>query len=186
MLEFPAFVLCPFSLVSLGIEYFAIVELLCLDGGKIALNLHLPLTENVGLSEMLDKVVDAVVSIDGLSDHLASQVSHPVGILGEILRKSRLMASRWHQVNVLASLLQVEKWQLTFPWGKLLVVPSLEVLGDRNDMFCYFFSHLVLFIPSEFLGSGICIPENLLNLVRSRVVRGDDHNSPGINVALAG
>ena len=70
--ESPALVLTPIPLVSLGIEYLAMVELLGLDDCKVLLNLDLPLAEHVSFGEMLDQVVNAVVPVTGLSDHVSS------------------------------------------------------------------------------------------------------------------
>jgi len=93
--ESPALVLTPVPLLSPGIEYLAMEELLGLDDSEVFLDLDLPLAEDVGFSEMLDQVVDAVVSVAGLSDHMASKIPHLVGILSEVLRKGSFVAARW-------------------------------------------------------------------------------------------
>lgn len=70
--ESPALVLTPIPRFPLGIEYLAMVELLGLDDCEVLLDLDLPLAEHVGFGEMLDQVVNSVVPVTGLSNHVSS------------------------------------------------------------------------------------------------------------------
>ena len=104
MRESPALVLTPVPLLSPGIEYLAMEELLGLDDREVFLDLDLPLAEDVGFGEMLDQVVDAVVPVAGLSDHVTSKIPHLVGILSKVLGKGSFVAASWDKIDFLASL----------------------------------------------------------------------------------
>jgi hypothetical protein len=130
--ESPALVLAPVPLLSPGIKYLAMVELLGLDDRKVLLDLDLPLAEHVGLGKMLDQVVNAVVPVTGLSDHVASKVPHLVGILGKVLGKGSFVAAGGDKIDFLASLSHEKKGQLSLPGGKRNLVPLLHVLGNGN------------------------------------------------------
>ena len=186
MRESPALVLAPVPLLSSGIEYLAMVELLGLDNGEVLLDLDLPLAEHVGLGEMLDQIVNAVVSVAGLSDHVASKVPHLVGILSKVLGKGCFVAARWDKIDFLASLSHEKKGQLNLPGGKRNIVPLLHVLGNRNVLLGDVPGDGVTLLPHELLAVGILVPKDLLDLVRGRVVAGDHHNASGVNVALTG
>ena len=186
MRESPALVLAPVPLLSSGIEYLAMVELLGLDNGEVLLDLDLPLAEHVGLGEMLDQIVNAVVSVAGLSDHVASKVPHLVGILSKVLGKGCFVAARWDKIDFLASLSHEKKGQLNLPGGKRNFVPLLHVLGNRNVLLGDVPGDGVTLLPHELLAVGILVPKDLLDLVRGRVVAGDHHNASGVNVALTG
>lgn len=186
MRESPALVLAPVPLLSPGIEYLAMVELLSLDNGEVFLDLDLPLAEHVGLGEMFDQVVNAVVPVTGLSDHVASKIPHLVGILSKVLGKGCFMAARWDKIDFLASLSHEKKGQLSLPGGKRNLVPLLHVLGNRNVLLGDVLGDGVTLLPHELLAVGILVPKDLLDLVRGRVVAGDHHNASGVNVALTG
>ena len=186
MRESPALVLAPVPLLSSGIEYLAMVELLSLDDREVLLDLDLPLAEHVGLGEMLDQVVNAVVSVTGLSDHVASKIPHLVGILSKVLGEGSFVAARGDKIDFLASLSHEQKGQLSLPWGKRNLVPLLHVLGNRNVLFGDIPGDGVTLLPQELLAVGILVPKDRLDLVRGRVVAGDHHNASGVNVALTG
>jgi hypothetical protein len=80
------------------------------------------------------------------------------------------VATRGHEVNVLSSLGQVEERKLNFPRSKLLVVSSLEILSNGNVVPSNVSSDRILLHPQKFCVASILVPENFLNLIRSRVV----------------
>jgi len=79
-------------------------KLLCDNIGKVFVDLELPLVEEAGLGEIFNKLVDAIKAILGLSDHLATEITHLVWVLGEIFWQGCFMATRWDQMDVFASL----------------------------------------------------------------------------------
>lgn len=166
MRESPALVLTPVPLLSPGIEYLAMEELLGLDDSEVFLDLDLPLAEDVGFSEMLNQVVDAVVSVAGLSDHVTSKIPHLVGILSEILRKGSFVTARWDKIDFLASLSHEQKGKLSLPGGENNLVPLLHVLGDRNVLLGDIPGDGVALLPEELLAVSILVPEDRLDLVR--------------------
>jgi len=147
-----------------------VIELLGFDLSKVLVDLDLPLTQKICLGKMFDQVVDTVVSVIGLSDHVRSKVSHSVRIFCKVLWKCGLVATRGHEVNVLSSLGQVEERKLNFPRSKLLVVSSLEILSNGNVVPSNVSSDRILLHPQKFCVASILVPENFLNLIRSRVV----------------
>ena len=186
MRESPALVLTPVPLLSPGIEYLAMEELLGLDDREVFLDLDLPLAEHVGFGEMLDQVVNAVVPVAGLSDHVTSKVPHLVGILGEVLGKGSFVAASWDKIDFLASLSHKQKGQVSLLGGEHNLVPLLHVLGNRNVLLGDIPGDGVTLLPLELLAFGILVPKDRLDLVRGRVVAGYHHNASGVNVALTG
>ena len=89
-------VLLPVPLVSFRVKYLAMKKLLGLDVSKVAVNLELPVVQEVILLEMLHQVVDSVESLIRLSDHVGSQITHFFAILGEIRGQASLLAKRGH------------------------------------------------------------------------------------------
>jgi hypothetical protein len=92
--NFPALILTPISLIAILIKYFAMVELLASDNCEVLLDLDLPLTEDVGFGEMLDQVFNAIESVLGLSDHVASKIPDLIGIFCKVFRQCDFVASR--------------------------------------------------------------------------------------------
>jgi hypothetical protein len=97
--------------------------------GEVRVNCELPLVEKASFSEVLNEQVDAVVAILGLSDHVASEVTHLVGILCEASWKGGFVATRWDQMNVLSSLSQLEDWLIKLPILQCNLVFLLHVFS---------------------------------------------------------
>jgi hypothetical protein len=134
---------------------------------------------------MLDEVVDAVVSVAGLGNHVSSQFSHLIPVLSEIFWQRGLVAKRRNQEDFHTPLSQVQQRQGTFPRSKLDLVLSKQVLSDSNNFFSMLSSRAVSLDPFEFLGVCIGVPENLLDLEGGRVVFGDHHNASCVNITLS-
>ena len=75
------------------------------------------------------------------------------------------MTPRRDKIDVLSSLGHVKERKLKFPRGELLVVPSLEVLSDANDLLGCHASDGILFLPFELLLGGISVPDDFLDLI---------------------
>ena len=95
MLEPSSLIFTPISGAAFRIKYLAVIELLGLNDGKVLVYLDLPLAEDVGLGKVLNQVINAVVPVVGLSNHVRSQVPHSLRVSCEVSRKSRLVATRW-------------------------------------------------------------------------------------------
>ena len=72
MREFPVLVLTPISLISFVINNLAMVELLCVDFPQVLFDLYMPLAEHIGFGEILNHIVDAVVPVIRVTDHVRS------------------------------------------------------------------------------------------------------------------
>ena len=108
--------------------------------GEVRVDCELPLVEKASLSEVLNEQVDAVVAILGLSDHVAAEVTHLVGVSGEARWEGSFVATRWDQMNVLSSLSKLEDWLIKLPILQYNVVFFLHVISERKllccDIFC--------------------------------------------------
>ena len=110
MMEEFALVLAPLSGLASGVKYLTVIKLLGLDDGIVLLDFHLPLRENVCLGKVFDQTIDPVVSVVWLSDHMGSQISHLLTVIGETFWQGCLMASRRHQIDFLIPLSKEQKW----------------------------------------------------------------------------
>ena len=72
MREFPVLVLTPISLITFGIKDLAMIELLCVDFPQFLFDFYMPLAEHIGLGEIINHIVDAVVPVTRLGDHARS------------------------------------------------------------------------------------------------------------------
>ena len=70
----------------------------------------MPFVEKLAVGEFLNQLIDAVEAILGFSDHVTTEITHLVCIVGESRWKGRFMATRRDQMNILASLLKLEDW----------------------------------------------------------------------------
>ena len=92
------------------------------------------------------------------------------------------MTQRWDQINFLFSLRKHQYWliRIDTPY----IVPLLHVHGKRNLRSVVLLSLWVPLIPFELDCVGSLIPKNPINLIRGRIVLGDDNQAAGINVTL--
>ena len=104
MREFLLLILLPSSGLVSGVKNLGVVHLLGSDLSKLRIDLDLPVVKELSLGEGLNEVANSHESLLGLSDHLLSEISHLVGVLGEVLREASLMASGWDEVHGLISL----------------------------------------------------------------------------------
>jgi hypothetical protein len=72
VLKLTALIVSPCTLIVLGVEYFRVVKLLSNNVGEVLVDFELPLIEETGLGEILNKLVDSVEAILGLSDDVAA------------------------------------------------------------------------------------------------------------------
>jgi hypothetical protein len=72
VLKLTALIVSPCTLIVLVVEYFRVVKLLSNNVGEVLVDFELPLVEDAGLGEILNKLVDSVEAILGLSDHVAA------------------------------------------------------------------------------------------------------------------
>ena len=89
----------------------------------------MPFVEKLAVGEFLNQLIDAVEAILGFSDHVGAEITHLVCVLGESRWKGRFMATRRDQMNILASLLQLEDWLVKLPLFQCNVVFFLHVLS---------------------------------------------------------
>ena len=105
------------------------IKLLGNNVGKVLIDFELPVIEEAGLGEVLNQLVDAVEAILGLSDHVGAEITHFVGVFGESSWEGGFMTTRRDQMNVLASLLQLEDWLVKLPRFQCNVVFFLHVFS---------------------------------------------------------
>ena len=129
MLELTALIVSPATLIVLGVEYLRMIKLLGNNVGKVLIDFELPVIEEAGLGEVLNQLVDAVEAILGLSDHVGAEITHFVGVFGESSWEGGFMTTRRDQMNVLASLLQLEDWLVKLPIFQCNVVFFLHVFS---------------------------------------------------------
>jgi hypothetical protein len=67
-------------------------ELSCIDGSKVLVNLELPFVQEASICKALNKIINATITILGLSDHIGAKITHLVHILGETNWQRGLMA----------------------------------------------------------------------------------------------
>lgn len=178
-------VLLPSTLVVLRVQHLAVVQLLSLDRGEVLVDLQVPVLEDLGLREhSCCQVADAIVPNRRVRDHVVSKVLHLVCVLSEVLGQTSLMASRGQEVSRLASLGKHQKWLIVLLLGELETPSLLKVFTDANlglsDL-----SGFVGLLPGEGHRLGCLVPEDLLDLVRCRVVGSDDNESRFVEIALA-
>ena len=96
---------------------------------EVLVDFELPLVKKFPLGKILNQLIDAVEAILGFSDHVTTEITHLVCIVGESRWKGRFMATRRDQMNILASLLQLEDWLVKLPLFQCNVVFFLHVLS---------------------------------------------------------
>jgi hypothetical protein len=67
-------------------------ELFCIDGSIVLVNLELPLVLEASICKALNKIIDAMITVLGLSDHIGAKITHLAHILGETSWQRGLMA----------------------------------------------------------------------------------------------
>jgi len=165
VLKLTVLIVSPCTLIVLGVQYLRVEKLLCDNIGKVLVDLELPLVEVAALGEILNKLVDAIEAILGLSDHLATEITHLVCVLVEINWQGGFMATRWNQMDVFASLLQLEDWLIKLPLLQCNVVFFLHVISERKLLLCDIFCEGISFIPFELKSLRSFIKKNSFNLI---------------------
>jgi hypothetical protein len=165
VLKLTALIVSPCTLIVLGVEYLRVVKLLGNDVGEVLVDFELPLVEEAGLGKILNELVDAVEAVLGLSDHVATEIAHLVGVPGEASWEGGFMATRGDQMNVLASLLQLEDWLAKLPLFQCNFVFFLHVLSERKLLLCDIFCKRISLFPFELKRLRSFIKKNSFNLI---------------------
>lgn len=87
MLDFELLIVKPRARIVLRVKYLRVIELLSNDACKVFVDLEFPLIKEVSLAEVLHQIGDSFKSIDGLCDHVRSQLFHLAGVFGEVFRE---------------------------------------------------------------------------------------------------
>jgi hypothetical protein len=94
--EFSLFIVGPISLAIIpGVKYLTMVELLGPDLSHYFVHLDIPCTKLVCFCKRLDQTQDPAVSVNGLSDHVFSEIAHFVSVFCEVGRETGFVATRW-------------------------------------------------------------------------------------------
>lgn len=165
VLKLTALIVSPCTLIVLGVEYLRVIKLLGNNVGKVLVDFELPIIEETGLGEILNKLVDAIEAILGLSDHVATEITHLVRVLGETSWQGGFMATRRDQMNVLASLLQLEDWLVKLPLFQCNFVFFQHVVSKRKLLPCDIVGNGISLFPFKLKSSWSFIKKNSLNLI---------------------
>jgi hypothetical protein len=83
-------------------------ELFGIDGSEVLVNLEFPLVQEVSFCEALNKSVDPIIAVLGLSDYIGANITNLVRIIEETTWQRGLMAPGWEQVDILASFCELQ------------------------------------------------------------------------------
>jgi hypothetical protein len=165
------FIVTPFfDWVIFWVKDLCMIKLFSLNLSESLLDWKIPFIENSSLMEILNQSTYSVVPVIGLSDHMFSQATHIVCILGEIFGQTCFMASWWQQIYVLVSLSQSEKRLSKFFVREFYFVFFLHILNESYLILCSNTSERISLFPNELLRLRILVPQNIFNLIWSRIV----------------
>ena len=87
-------IVLPCMLLVRWVENFRMIQLLCFDLSKILVDLKVPFSKDLGVSEDgACQLTNALIPDCRICYHIVSEILHLFGILGEILWQSSIMTS---------------------------------------------------------------------------------------------